>query len=158
MSTETCDDLLATIAQLTLIECRELAAQAETARQTAAEARDAAAWSLSEAGWSTRRIGAELGVSHTLAHRMVRAHHDRMWGGLTDGYSATPSLEQLAEEYRLARHAQEMRAEAAGGIPGNEEWRAFFGAENVAQADHVEAPLVWGSWLRHRAQMTEQTA
>lgn len=44
----------------------------------AGHARDAAAYALSQAGWSVRRIGKELGVSHALAHRMVKAHRERV--------------------------------------------------------------------------------
>lgn len=154
------EDDLATRAALALIECQALAAEAETARARAAEARDAAAAALHDAGWTFRRIGAELGVSHTLAHRMVKAHRDRTWGGFQAGYSATPSLAQLADEYRLARHAQELRAEAAGAaIPGSDERAAFFGAEHVAQRDSSESPLVWGSWMQHRsAMLRDETA
>lgn len=151
------EDELATRAALALIECQALAAEAEQARARAAEARDAAAWALAEAGWTVRRIGAELGVSHTLAHRMVKAHRARVWGQMTAGYSATPSLQQLAEEYRVARVAQELRAEtySRGDAAALD---AFYGRRGSVTADTTETPLVWGDWMRHRAAMTNEGA
>lgn len=146
------DDDLAILALRALLDSRELAIVADDARRVAAEARDAAAYALSEAGWTMRRIGAELDCSHTLAHRMVKAHRDRVWGGFEASYSATPSLQQLAEEYRVARHAQELRAEAAGAsVKGSDERKAFFGSESVAAADHAESALTWKAWMRHRS-------
>lgn len=144
------EDDLATQAALALIECRALAAEAEQARATAAHARDAAAWALAEAGWTVRRIAAELDVSATAAHNYIKAHRERAWGGLRDGYSATPSLSQLAEEYRIARHAQELRADAASGGYATE-LAGFYGKTDRPAYDDGEQPLVWAAWLRHRA-------
>lgn len=150
-----CDatDELADTAALALIECRALAADAEEAQRKAREARDAAAFALSEAGWTVRKIAAELDCSHTLAHRMVKAHRDRVWGGIQAGYSATPSVAELAVEYRIARHAQELRAElcATGGYAT--ELAGFYGKADRPAYDDGETPLVWASWLAHRSAM-----
>jgi len=145
MTAQVCEELLATIAQLALGEARELAVEAERSRVIAAEARDGAAAALCEAGWSVRRIGAELGVSHTRAHQMVKAHRDRTWGGFSDDYSAIGTRAQLHQEYVVARHAQELRLEAAGAEPGTEERRRFF--------QHEEAPITFAAFMRHREEV-----
>jgi hypothetical protein len=64
-------------------------------------------------------------------------------------------VSSLAEDYRMHRRDQEMRAEQHGHGYG-EETRAFYGDPSVAQGDHVEKSLTYKDFLHHMRQPREE--
>lgn len=134
---------LADVAAAAMVACKAAEAEAEDLLSQARAAKDAAVWALVQAGWSYRKVAAELDISPARVGQLVDRARSAGWGVV----QARPlrSQETSREDYRAARHAQELREEAyARG--GKSERRAFYGHGGAPQVHEAEKPITWKSW------------
>lgn len=71
---------------------------------------------------------------------------DNGWDIIPFTMTAADHHRAAVEDYRAARHAQELRAENYG-MGYAEETRAFYGDGRVAACDEAETSLTWKAWL-----------
>jgi hypothetical protein len=103
--------------------------------------------------------GAELaeatGQTRQNIHRRATAARAAGWGGPLPISAARRDsqswLARQAEDFQLARIAQERRADAYS-LGYAEEGRAFYGDPSLAAADESEQRLTWKDWVRHSAE------
>lgn len=139
-------ELLADAAASALVAYRAAESEAFEATERARVARDDTLLSLSEAGWSVRKIAAELGLSSARVGQLLQAGRARREVEWAEPIELRPMRSTAAEDFRLARHAQELREEAFTG--GHAEERAtFYGRQSGSTCDAAEAPLTWRGWL-----------
>jgi cytochrome c551/c552 len=144
----TADDL-ADVAAAALVACRAAEAEAAEALDRARAVRDEAVWSLVQAGWTYRKIAAELDMSAARVGQLVQRARQAGWGVV----QPRPLREQdiARQDYRAARHAQELREEAFTGGRATER-RAFYGHRSAPAVAEAEQPITWHGWLSHSRQ------
>ena len=143
-------DALADAAVVALIAFRAAREEAQAAEERARVLRDDAVLELHSAGWTVRRIAAELDLSPArIGQLTVRARERRAaeWGAVTvsDRARGARQADRL-DSYHAARHAQDLREEAYTG-GGAEERAAFYGRLEAPAVAEAEQPLTWKAWL-----------
>jgi hypothetical protein len=145
-------ELLADAAAAALVAYR--AAEEEAARATSAAraARDDTLLALHGAGWSVRRIAAELELSSARVGQLLtagRARREAEWADAA--FVPSPMRSAVLDDYRAARHAQELREEAYSG-GGREERAAFYGRLDAPTVAEAERAITYRDWLDHSRQ------
>lgn len=139
-------EALADAAATALVEYRAAEAEALRATEAARTVRDDTLLALHGAGWSVRRIAAELELSPARVGQLLQSGRARREAEWSEPLELRPMRSTAVEDFRAARFAQEMRAEAFSG--GNAaERRAFFRDENAPAMAGAEDSLTWKGWL-----------
>lgn len=144
---------LATAAALAVVAFRVAEEEARAAAARAGTVRDDAILALADAGWTVRRIAGELDMSTTRAQQLLtraRARRDADWGHV----DPSPMRSTLLDDFRAARHAQELREEAYTG-GGSEERAAFYGRLDAPAVVEAEQSLTWKAWLQGSRQLED---
>lgn len=143
-------DALADAAAAAVVQYRAVQADAELLLERARVARLDTVAALHDAGWSVRRIAAELDVSSSRVGQLLESARARRAGEWAEDLALRPMRSTALEEYRLARHAQELREEAFTG--GNVTERdAFYGRKGAAAMDGAERAITLRGWLEGSA-------
>lgn len=129
---------------------------ANSALQAALEAREAAIVEcVLDERWTQATAADVFGVSRQRIGQIVNRHLAR---ARRNPVTPAQRLAEARETYRLALHAQQLRAEAYG-MGYQAETAAFHGDESVAQAEVTEVRLKWRDFAReYRAEHLEQSA
>lgn len=138
----TADDL-ADAAAAAIVAYKAAETEAAEALNRARAVKDEAVWSLVQAGWTYRKVAAELDMSPARVGQLVQRARAAGWG------LAQPRplnvQETARDDYRAARHAQELREEAYTGGRATER-RAFYGHVGAPQVHEAEQPITWKAW------------
>lgn len=139
-------EALADGAALALIAFRVADEEARAATARAGAVRTDALMALHGAGWSVRRIAAELDLSSARVGQLLQAGRARREQEWAEPIELRPMRSTALDDYRAARHAQELREEAFTGGHA-EERRAFYGSIDAPAMDGAEQALTWRAWL-----------
>lgn len=140
---------LADIAAAALVACRAAEDEAEQHVAAARTAKDRAVWSLVQAGWSYRRVAAELDISPARVGQLVQRARAQSWG--TAPLQRIDTRGNDRDAYQCARHAQTLREEAYTGGRATER-RAFYGGLDAPAVAEAEEPITWQGWISHNRQ------
>ena len=147
-------EALADAAVVALIAFRAAREEAQAAEERARVLRDDAVLELHSAGWTVRRIAAELDLSPArIGQLTMRARERRAteWGATTMSDRARTALQgDRLDSFHAARHAQVLREEAYSG-GGVEERAAFYGRLDAPAVVEAESALTWKAWLEDAA-------
>lgn len=142
-------EALADAAAQALVAFRAAEAEAAEAVDRARASRLDTLLALSEAGWSVRRIAAELDLSPARVGQLLqaaRAARQAEWETVEITRPAHTARD-IHAEYLLARHAWEMQAEAfAKATPG----KAGMEREELARFRELVPAPTWGDWISRR--------
>lgn len=147
-------DALADAAVVALISFRAAREEAQAAEERARVLRDDAVLELHGAGWTVRRIAAELDLSPARIGQLVLRARERRaaeWGlpSIPDAVRGVVRADRL-DSFHAARHAQVLREEAYTG-GGREERAAFYGRLEAPAVAEAEQSLTWRAWLEDAA-------
>lgn len=148
MTTSDALEALADAAALALVGYRAAEDEARRACELARASRDDTLLALHGAGWSVRRIAAELELSPARVGQLLqagRARREAEWGD--PSFAPSPMRSTALDDFYAARHAQNVREENYSG-GGVEERRAFYGGLDAPAVVEAERSLTWKAWLQ----------
>jgi transposase len=146
-------DELADVAAAAIVAYKAAEIDAADLLDRARALKDEAVWSLVQAGWSYRKVAAELDMSPARVGQLVQRARAAGWG-VVQARPIDVRGNDL-DAYHAARHAQTLREEAYT-CGGRVERRTFYGHADAPAVDEAEAPITWHAWISHNRQ--EQSA
>lgn len=140
---------LADAAAAAIVAYKAAEAEATEALDRARAIKDEAVWALVGAGWSYRKVAAELDMSPARVGQLVQRAREAGWGLVQP--RPLRQQETSRDDYRAARQAQLLREEAYTGGRATER-KAFYGHVGAPQVHEAEAPITWHAWTSHSRQ------